>query len=109
MNLTYFTKNDPQFEQTKQQFEKESAQMQQKLEEGPTIEKILIIICKVFFTIFIAYLASILIFTKTYVFTFFDYANVFVHESGHWAFLPFGQFLIVAGGTIFQILIPVAV
>ncbi|MFH1377699.1 MAG: hypothetical protein ABIH86_03000 [Planctomycetota bacterium] len=34
-------------------------------------------------------------------------ANFLVHELGHFVFMPFGQFLSIAGGSIFQCLAPV--
>lgn len=30
-----------------------------------------------------------------------------IHEVGHYLFIPFGRFMTIAGGTIFQILVPV--
>lgn len=30
-----------------------------------------------------------------------------IHEAGHFVFIPFGEFIHVLGGTIFQIMIPV--
>lgn len=32
----------------------------------------------------------------------------FVHEAGHMVFSPFGEFLTIAGGSIFQLLVPLA-
>lgn len=37
---------------------------------------------------------------------FFDWANLFIHEVGHLIFMPFGQFIYVAGGSFFQSLVP---
>lgn len=32
----------------------------------------------------------------------------FVHEAGHMLFAPFGEFLTIAGGSLFQLIVPVA-
>ncbi len=37
---------------------------------------------------------------------FIDSVNLIIHEAGHWIFLPFGQFLAVAGGSLLQVIIP---
>ncbi len=37
---------------------------------------------------------------------FIDGVNLLIHESGHFIFMFLGEFMAVAGGTIFQILIP---
>ena len=34
-------------------------------------------------------------------------ANFLVHELGHFVFIPFGEFIQIAGGSIFQLLVPV--
>ncbi len=34
--------------------------------------------------------------------------NLFVHEAGHLIFSPFGEFMTAAGGTIMQLLMPLA-
>ena len=39
---------------------------------------------------------------------FIDNADLFVHEVGHFVFAPFGEFMAVAGGSLFQLLVPVA-
>lgn len=39
---------------------------------------------------------------------FFDWANLGIHEFGHMVFLPFGQFIMIAGGTILQLGVPLA-
>lgn len=38
---------------------------------------------------------------------FIDNVNLIIHEAGHVVFMPFGYLIYVAGGTIFQILIPI--
>lgn len=38
--------------------------------------------------------------------SFFDFVNLPVHEFGHLLFRPFGQFVSVAGGSLFQIVMP---
>ncbi len=43
---------------------------------------------------------------KEYYFSFLDYANLAFHEPGHLIFAPFGHFLMMAGGTITQLLVP---
>jgi len=37
---------------------------------------------------------------------FFDWVNLFIHEGGHFLFMPLGQFIYVAGGSLFQSLVP---
>ena len=37
---------------------------------------------------------------------FIDNFNLVIHEAGHIIFFPFGQFLTVAGGSLFQVLVP---
>jgi hypothetical protein len=32
-----------------------------------------------------------------------------IHEAGHVLFMPFGQFLAIAGGSLFQVLLPAAI
>ena len=39
-------------------------------------------------------------------FHFFDNVDLVIHEAGHVFFLPFGEFLYIAGGSIFQLLVP---
>ena len=61
--------------------------------------------------IFLAIVASLyflwaVIFPGT--FRFIDYINLVFHEAGHIVFFPFGYFMRIAGGTILQILIPIA-
>jgi hypothetical protein len=41
-------------------------------------------------------------------FTLLDGVDLAVHETGHLVFGPFGEFIGVAGGTLFQLLIPAA-
>jgi hypothetical protein len=38
--------------------------------------------------------------------SFFDNLDLAIHETGHLVFRPFGEFLMVAGGSIFQIAFP---
>ena len=38
--------------------------------------------------------------------SFLDMVDLPVHETGHLLFRPFGQFLMVAGGSLFQIILP---
>ena len=35
-----------------------------------------------------------------------DGVNLIVHEAGHIIFMPFGEFVMIAGGSIFQVLVP---
>jgi hypothetical protein len=39
---------------------------------------------------------------------FIDIINLFVHEAGHFFFSFFGKFLYVLGGSLFQVLVPLA-
>ena len=38
--------------------------------------------------------------------SFLDFIDLPVHETGHLLFRPFGEFLMVAGGSIFQVVFP---
>lgn len=40
--------------------------------------------------------------------SFLDIVDLPIHETGHIIFRPFGEFMMFAGGTIFQILMPAA-
>jgi hypothetical protein len=35
-----------------------------------------------------------------------DGVNLVIHEAGHIIFMPFGEFVMIAGGSIFQVLVP---
>lgn len=35
-----------------------------------------------------------------------DGVNLVIHEAGHLIFRPFGEFMMIAGGSLFQIIIP---
>ena len=35
-----------------------------------------------------------------------DYFNLVMHEAGHLLFMPFGQFVTIAGGSLFQVIVP---
>jgi hypothetical protein len=41
-------------------------------------------------------------------FGFLDNVDLAIHETGHLVFSPFGEFLTVLGGTLFQLMIPLA-
>ncbi|HKC64923.1 MAG TPA: hypothetical protein VKB86_14870 [Pyrinomonadaceae bacterium] len=36
-----------------------------------------------------------------------DGVNLVIHEAGHLFFRPFGEFLMIAGGSLFQVIVPV--
>ena len=38
--------------------------------------------------------------------SFLDFVDLPIHETGHLIFRPFGEFMSVAGGSIFQVLVP---
>ncbi|MCS6874845.1 MAG: hypothetical protein N2Z23_08915 [Pyrinomonadaceae bacterium] len=38
--------------------------------------------------------------------SFLDLVNLPIHETGHLIFRPFGEFLMVAGGSLFQVIMP---
>src|SRR5437764_10862112 len=38
--------------------------------------------------------------------SFLDTVDLPIHETGHLLFRPFGQFLMVAGGSLFQVIMP---
>jgi len=35
-----------------------------------------------------------------------DGVNLIIHEAGHIIFMPFGEFIMIAGGSLFQVLVP---
>ncbi|MDQ1523057.1 MAG: hypothetical protein QOE47_981 [Pyrinomonadaceae bacterium] len=35
-----------------------------------------------------------------------DGVNLVIHEAGHVVFMPFGEFLTIAGGSLFQVIVP---
>ena len=37
-----------------------------------------------------------------------DGVNLLIHEAGHVVFRPFGEFLMIAGGSLFQVIMPAA-
>ena len=37
---------------------------------------------------------------------FIDSVNLIIHEAGHFAFYPFGEFIAAAGGSLLQIIVP---
>lgn len=37
---------------------------------------------------------------------FVDNFNLVIHEAGHILFMPFGQFMTIAGGSLFQVIVP---
>ena len=39
---------------------------------------------------------------------FIDGVNLLIHEAGHVVFMPFGEFVSVAGGSLFQLIVPAA-
>lgn len=41
--------------------------------------------------------------------TFLNYADLVFHEAGHVLFTPFGEFLTILGGSLFQVLLPAVV
>ena len=37
---------------------------------------------------------------------FIDGVNLIIHEAGHVVFMPFGEFITIAGGSLFQLIVP---
>lgn len=37
-----------------------------------------------------------------------DGVNLVIHEAGHLIFMPFGEFVMIAGGSLFQLIMPAA-
>jgi hypothetical protein len=37
---------------------------------------------------------------------FLDGVNLIIHEAGHVVFMPFGEFVMIAGGSAFQVIVP---
>jgi hypothetical protein len=35
-----------------------------------------------------------------------DGVNLIIHEAGHMVFRPFGEFMMIAGGSLFQVIVP---
>ncbi|MGA9768549.1 MAG: hypothetical protein WBV94_05880 [Blastocatellia bacterium] len=35
-----------------------------------------------------------------------DGANLLIHEAGHFVFMPFGEYLMIAGGSLLQVIMP---
>lgn len=35
-----------------------------------------------------------------------DGVNLVIHEAGHLIFMPFGEFVMIAGGSLFQVIVP---
>lgn len=49
------------------------------------------------------------LYTQAYGWSFIDNVNLIFHEAGHVLLFPFGQFIYVLGGTLFEIGIPLLV
>lgn len=49
-------------------------------------------------------MAYVLLNPGTY--TVLDWADLIIHEAGHFFFRPFGRFLMFAGGTLLQLILP---
>jgi hypothetical protein len=43
-----------------------------------------------------------------YQWHFIDGVNLLMHEAGHVIFMPFGEFISIAGGSLFQLIVPAA-
>lgn len=41
-----------------------------------------------------------------YQWHFIDGVNLVIHEAGHLIFRPFGEFMMIAGGSLFQVIMP---
>lgn len=67
-----------------------------------------LIIGKLLFVILLAYL-SITLLTQPQPWTFFDNANFLIHEFGHLIFRGFNEFWYLLGGSLFQVLVPLAI
>lgn len=63
-------------------------------------------VIKIIFILFLSYGLYTVTNSPKLTWMFFDWANLMIHESGHFIFMAFGQFLTVAGGTITQLLVP---
>jgi hypothetical protein len=60
----------------------------------------------VFAALFTLYFLSIVF--KPLDGSFLDLVDLPIHETGHLLFRPFGEFMMVAGGSLFQIVVPAA-
>lgn len=52
-------------------------------------------------------ISTLIIQNQPYIFI--DNLNLLFHEAGHWIFLPFGEFMRVLGGSLTQLIIPIAI
>ena len=60
----------------------------------------------------VAVLASLYFFSVAYdpmsdgLWNFLNFVDLPIHETGHLLFTPFGEFLMIAGGSLFQVILP---
>src|SRR5690554_5999801 len=48
------------------------------------------------------------IFTTPHIYRWLDALDLAIHETGHLVFAPFGEFIGLLGGTLFQLIVPIA-
>src|SRR5512140_3315116 len=64
----------------------------------PNIPKLIFAIVATLYVVWIAY--------DPMQGSFLDHVDLPIHETGHLLFRPFGQFMMVAGGSLFQVIFP---
>lgn len=70
--------------------------------------QIFVISGKLLFVLVLLYFAIQLVFSSDPWIP-FDFANLLIHESGHFIFSIFGEFVSILGGSLFQILVPTGI
>jgi len=71
------------------------------LEEWKPVSRPVAIIAIAFYLLFLLYAAL-----SRSNFLFLDYANLMIHEAGHPLFSPFGETLMILGGTLAELIVP---
>jgi hypothetical protein len=71
------------------------------LDEWKAVSRPVAIIAIAFYLLFLPYAAL-----NRSNFLFLDYANLMIHEAGHPLFSPFGETLMILGGTLLELIVP---
>lgn len=70
--------------------------------------QIFVVFGKLLFVLVLLYFAIQLVFSPDPWIP-FDFANLIIHEAGHFVFSLFGEFISILGGSLFQILVPAGI
>jgi hypothetical protein len=79
--------------------------------------KLTLLVVKLLLSLYLGYLLICLLFSydpvdpgyrPPFVLFVLDWVNLFVHEAGHFFFRILGQWMYILGGSLFQVLIPLA-